>query len=155
MNYIYEGLRIRPSPSQTAVPCSPTILVPRDPVHAQVDTWENEVKASSRENLLLRQQLQELTDFAGGFTVTMPKDLSLEEEQNTALRMLVRTVMANLTGEGEKDLPSLVRQLMDDNEEQVLEMRRLERRIAELDVCKEGLEKEEVDSEVIISTMIK
>ena len=45
----------------------------------------------------------------------MPKDWSLEE-QNTALRMLVRTLMKNLTGEGkfkqhlelgEKDLPSL------------------------------------------------
>ena len=66
----------------------------------QVDTLEKEVEARSRENLLLRQQLQELTDFAGGFTVTKPKDWSLEE-QNTALRMLVRNVMKNMAGEGE------------------------------------------------------
>ena len=82
----------------------------------QVDTLEKEVEARSRENLLLRQQLQELTDFAGGLTVTMPRDWSLEE-QNTALRLAVRTAMENLTGErmfkqlelGGKDLPSLVR----------------------------------------------
>ena len=61
---------------------------------------ENEVEARSRENLLLIQQLQELTDFSGGFTVAMPKDWSLEE-QNTTLRMLERNVMENMAGEGE------------------------------------------------------
>ena len=54
--------------------------------------------------------------------------------------------MENLAGEGEefkqlelgeKDLPSLVRQLMAENEEQGREMRRLERRIAEED-CRAG-----------------
>ena len=67
----------------------------------QVDTLEKEVEGRSRENLLLRQQLQELTDFGGGLTVTMPRDWSLEE-QNTALRLWARTVMENLTGEGEE-----------------------------------------------------
>ena len=49
----------------------------------------------------------------------MPKDWSLEV-QNKALRMSVRTLMENLTVEGEfklelgeKDLPSLVRQPAD------------------------------------------
>ena len=39
--------------------------------------------------------------------------------------------------------------LMAENEEQGREMRRLARRITELDVCKEGLEKEDVDREAI------
>ena len=55
--------------------------------------------------------------------------------------------MENLTGEGEfkqlglgeKDLPILVHQLIAENEEQGKDMRGLERRITELDVCKEGL----------------
>ena len=104
-----------------------------------MDTLEKEVEARSRENLLLRQQLQ-------NFAITMPKDWSLEE-QNTGLRLLVRTLMENLTGEfkqlglGEKDLPILVRQLIAENEEQGRDMRRLERRITELDVCKEVLKK--------------
>ena len=60
----------------------------------------------------------------------MPKDWSLEE-QNKALRMSVRTLMENLTVEGEfkqqlelgeKDLPSLVRKLMAENEEQKEEL---------------------------------
>ena len=123
----------------------------------QVDTLEKEVEGRRRENLLLRQQLQELTDFGGGLTVTMPRDWSLEE-QNTALRFWVRTVMENLTGEGEefkqlelgeKDLPSLVRQLMAENEEQGREMRRLERRITELDISRGGFEKKEDEGEVI------
>ena len=122
----------------------------------QVDTLEKEVEARSRENLLLRQQLQELTDFAGGLTVRMPRDWSLEE-QNTALRLAVRTAMENLTGEGMfkqlelggKDLPSLVRKLMAENEEQGREMRRLERRITELDINREGLEKKEDESEAV------
>ena len=39
----------------------------------ELDTLEKEVvEVRSRENLLLRQQLQELTDFA----ITMPKDWS-------------------------------------------------------------------------------
>ena len=62
--------------------------------------------------------------------------------------------MENLTGDGEfkelklgeKDLQGLVRQLMAENEEQGRDMRRLERRITELDVCKEGFKKEEDDS---------
>ena len=83
----------------------------------------------------------------------MPKDCSLEE-QNKALRMSVRTLMENLTVEGEfkqklelgeKDLPSLVRQLMAENEEQGRDMSRLERRITELDVWKEGFKKEKDD----------
>ena len=57
--------------------------------------------------------------------------------------------MENLTGDGEfkelklgeKDLQGLVRQLMAENEEQGRDMRRLERRITELDVCKEVLKK--------------
>ena len=65
------------------------------------------------------------------------------EEQNTGWR----TLMENLTGEGEfkqlglgeKDLPILVHQLIAENEEQGKDMRGLERRITELDVCKEGL----------------
>ena len=77
----------------------------------------------------------------------MQKDWSLDKEQNTAYRFSVRTFMENLTGEGEfkelklgeKDLQGLVRQLMAENEEQGRDMRRLERRITELDVCKEGL----------------
>ena len=68
----------------------------------------------------------------------MPKDCSLEE-QNKALRMSMRTLMENLTVEGEfklqlqlgeKDLPSLVKQLMAENEEQGRDMNRLERRIS-------------------------
>ena len=86
---------------------------------------EKEVEARSRENLLLRQQFQ-------NFAFTMPNDWSLEE-QNTGLRLLVRTLMAmeNLTGEfkqlglGEKDLPILVRQLIAENEEQGRDMRGL------------------------------
>ena len=84
---------------------------------------EKEVEARSRENLLLRQQLQ-------NFAITMPNDWSLEE-QNTGLRLLVRTLMENLTGEfkqlglGEKDLPILVRQLIAENEEQGRDMRGL------------------------------
>ena len=88
-----------------------------------MDTLEKEVEARSRENLLLRQQLQ-------NFAITMPNDWSLEE-QNTGLRLLVRTLMENLTGEfkqlglGEKDLPILVRQLIAENEEQGRDMRGL------------------------------
>ena len=68
----------------------------------------------------------------------MPKDCSLEE-QNKALRMSMRTLMENLTVEGEfklqlqlgeKDIPSLVKQLMAENEEQGRDMNRLERRIS-------------------------
>ena len=68
--------------------------------------------------------------------------------------------MENLALEGEelkqlelaeKDLPSLVRQLMAENEDQGREMMRLERRIAELDIRREGLEKKEVESEVVIN----
>ena len=62
--------------------------------------------------------------------------------------------MENLTGDGEfkelklgeKDLQGLVRQLMAENEEQGRDMRRLERRITELDVCKEVLKKYEDES---------
>jgi hypothetical protein len=69
--------------------------------------------------------------------------------------MSMRTLMEYLTVEGEfklqlelgeKDLPSLVKQLMAENEEQGRDMNRLERRITELDVCKEGFKKEEDDS---------
>ena len=42
----------------------------------QVDTLEKEVEGRSRENLLLRQQLQELTDFA---ITTMPKEYRMED----------------------------------------------------------------------------
>ena len=59
---------------------------------------EKEMLARSRENLLLWQQLQELTDIAGGLTVTMAREWSLEE-QNTAWRLSVRTAMENLDGE--------------------------------------------------------
>ena len=64
----------------------------------QVDTFEKEVEGRSRENLLFRQQLQELTDFAGGLTVRMPIDWSLEEH-NTALRLWVRMVLENMVEE--------------------------------------------------------
>jgi hypothetical protein len=124
----------------------------------QVDTLEKEVAGRNRENLLQKQQLQELTDFAEGLTVSMPEDWSLEE-QNTALRVTLRALRESwqevdqqLQLEG-KDLSNLVRVIMAENEEQRREIRRLEREIVELDIKIGGLEekehKEETNSDII------
>ena len=59
------------------------------------------MEARSRENFLLRQQLQKLTDCAGGLTVAVPRDWSLEQ-LNTALRLWVRTVSQGEPGCGER-----------------------------------------------------
>jgi hypothetical protein len=55
---------------------------------------------------------------------------------------------------GEKDLPSLVKPLMAENEEQGRDMNRMERWITELDVCKEGFKKEEDDGAEGLEEMV-
>ena len=101
----------------------------------------------------LKQQLQELTDFAEGLTVSMPGHWSLEE-QNTALRLVLRAIreqvaeeevtLMDFTG---KDLPSLIRMTMAENEEQGREIRNLERKNEELSNCVKSFKEEnKVDS---------
>eukprot|EP00092_Neocalanus_flemingeri_P034682 GFUD01037732.1.p1 GENE.GFUD01037732.1~~GFUD01037732.1.p1 ORF type:complete len:255 (+),score=96.94 GFUD01037732.1:89-853(+) len=115
----------------------------------QVDTLEKEVAGRARENLLLKQQLEELTDFAEGFSVSMPEGWSLEE-QNTALRITLRTLREDWPGEevqqgleiAEENISNLVRMVMAENEEQGRVVRRLERKIAELEMNIEGLKEQ-------------
>ena len=108
----------------------------------QVDTLEKEVAGRARENLLLRHQLHEMTDFAEGLLVTMPADWSLEE-QNTALRVTLRMVredwhrdddVQRLEIPGERDLSIFVRVVIAENEEQGRIVRKLERKIVNLDM---------------------
>jgi len=104
----------------------------------QEDTLENELLARTRENTLLKQRLQDLTDFAEELDVKMPGQWSLEE-QTTALRLVLKSiredVRGGLTSElnlDEKDLPNLMRQVFAENEQHGREVRRLERKVAEL-----------------------
>jgi len=128
---------------------STSVLTQLASARQQVDTLEKEVEARSRENVLLKQQLQELTDFAEGLTVSMPGHWSLEE-QNTALRLVLRAIreqvaeeevtLMDFTG---KDLPSLIRMIMAENEERGREIRKLERKNEELNICVNSLEEKE------------
>jgi len=104
----------------------------------QEDTLENELLARTRENTLLKQRLQDLTDFAEELDVKMPGQWSLEE-QSTALRLVLKSIREDVRGElaielnlDGKDLPNLMRQVFAENEEHIREVRRLERKVAEL-----------------------
>jgi len=104
----------------------------------QEDTLENELLARIRENTLLKQRLQDLTDFAEELDVKMPGQWSLEE-QSTALRLVLKSIREDVRGEltselnlDGKDLPNLMRQVFAENEQRGREVRRLERKVAEL-----------------------
>jgi len=100
----------------------------------RVDQLEKEVDAKRKENLLIKNHLQELTDFGEGLVVRMPEDWSLEE-QNTALRlkMLLMSLGENSTvvEENSKELDlngkkheNLFRELMQENEAHCKELKK-------------------------------
>jgi len=115
----------------------------------QEDTLEKELLARTRENTLLKQRLQDLTDFAEGFDVIMPGQWSLEE-QSTALRLMLKSIREGVRGElssesnlDGKDLPNLMRQVFAENEQQGRKVRRLEKKVAELSKYVEKLKTNE------------
>jgi len=104
----------------------------------QKDTLEVELLARTRENRILKNRLQELIDYGEGLDVKMPGQWSLEE-QTTALRFMLKAAREEVMVEGKgklnfdgKDLPNLARLAFTENEEQWREVRRLERKVAEL-----------------------
>jgi len=104
----------------------------------QKDTLEVELLARTRENKILKNRLQELIDYGEGLDVKMPGQWSLEE-QTTALRFMLKAAREEVMVEGtgkkildEKDVPNLARLAFTENEEQGREVRRLERKVAEL-----------------------
>ena len=56
------------------------------------------VLARTRENMLLKQQLQDFTDYAEGLSVRMPGQWTLEE-QITALRLVLRATREDMMGD--------------------------------------------------------
>ena len=104
----------------------------------QKDTLEVELLGRTRENRILKNRLQELIDYGEGLDVKMPGQWSLEE-QTTALRFMLKAAREEVRVEGNgkkifdgKDLPNLARLAFTENEEQWREVRRLERKVAEL-----------------------
>jgi len=115
----------------------PELMVQLVASRQEVDTLEKEVLARTRENMLLKQQLQDFTDYAEGLSVRMPGQWTLEE-QITALRLVLRATREDMIGENvseinveEKDMPGLIRLAFAENEEQAREIRRLERKLIE------------------------
>ena len=113
----------------------------------QKDTLEVELLARTRENTILKSRLQELIDYGEGLEVKMPGQWSIEE-QTTALRLMLRVAREGAKCEGNpninfegKDLPGLARQVFRENEQQWREVRRMERKAAELTKQVETLRK--------------
>ena len=64
----------------------------------QVETLEKKVLSNVKDNLVLKQQIQELKDFADGLLSRMPEHWTLEE-QNMALKLVLRVIREGLCGE--------------------------------------------------------
>jgi len=93
-----------------------------------------------KDNLVLKQQIQELEHFADGVLSSsrMPEHWTLEE-QNMALKLVLRVIREGLCGEKvlqiiieENDYPDLIRLANVENELLAQELRGLERKVIEL-----------------------
>jgi len=116
----------------------------------RVDQLEKEVDAKRKENLLIKNHLQELTDFGEGLVVRMPEDWSLEE-QNTALRLKMLSMSlgeySTLVEENSKELhlngkkhENLFREVMQENEAYCKELKKYNEKKADYEhVIKEAL----------------
>jgi len=120
----------------------------------QVDNIEKEVMAKSKENLLIKQQIQELAGFAEGSIVDMPEHWTLED-QHTALKLGLRAIKEDETGEEvnlivmeDKDLHSMVQPAQEENEMLGQQARTLGRKVVELTSIITGItENKRQDSE--------
>ena len=111
----------------------------------QVEKLENEVAAQSRENLLIKQQIQEFTDFAEGLFVSIPDHWTMEE-QPMALKLVHRAIIEEATNEDasqmvidEKDFPDLLQLAYEENEMLGKQARTLESVLVELNSTIAGM----------------
>jgi len=103
-----------------------------------VDDIEKEVMAKSKENLFNKQLIQELAGFAEGSIVGVPEHWTLEE-QHTALRLVLRAIEEEATGEEvslidleDKDLTTIVQLTYEENEMLGRQASSLGRKVVEL-----------------------
>jgi len=120
----------------------------------QVDNIEKEVMAKSKENLLIKQQIQELAGFAEDLIVDMPENWTLED-QHTAVKLVLRAIKEDETGEEvslivmeNKDLPAIVQLAHEENKMLGQQARTLGRKVVELTGIITGItERKRQDSE--------
>jgi len=119
----------------------------------QVDDIEKEVMVKSKENLLIKQQIQELAGFAEGSIVGMPEHWTLEE-QHTAFKLVLRAIKEEESGEEaslidleDKDLRAIVQLICEENEMLGKQASTLERNVVGLTGIIAGMTEKKDDEE--------